>query len=255
MNWPAYTLCLITHTDMKRLAAAVIIKNDSSSSAYPLTSVFFLKLPSWFHLLSTPFVDNWNNPTDAQLRRALQPIRGWQPSAAGTANYTSASDQRSRSDHRHGDWQSDPACHQHPGNHAVANQAWTAGDIMHWCTNTLIEMSGGATYTWTSHKEFKTVDFRLHCLCSYSSVKLKSIWGSIWCRCEQWKSYWANIVDVSEKNYRVKVHITFQMDELRADGPLIVGPRKHPFIELMRLWSCLCFLSLLQSLHVHIALR
>lgn len=79
--------------------------------------------------LFAPVVDNWNNPTDAQLCRALQPIRGWQPSAAGTANYTSASDQRSRPDHRHGDRESDPACHQHPGNHTVANQTWTAGNV------------------------------------------------------------------------------------------------------------------------------
>lgn len=113
----------------KRLTAAEIIKTDTSSSVYTLCSFFFLKPPSWFRLLSTPFVDNWNNPTDAQLCRALQPIRGWQPSTAGTANYTSASDQRSRPDHRHGDRQSDPACHQHPGNHAVTNQAWTAGNM------------------------------------------------------------------------------------------------------------------------------
>ncbi|CAI5672908.1 unnamed protein product [Oreochromis niloticus] len=30
--------------------------------------------------------DNWNNPTDAQLCRALQPIRGWQPSTAVIGN-------------------------------------------------------------------------------------------------------------------------------------------------------------------------
>lgn len=135
-------LCFRSHTKSpkrkQRLTAAEIIKSDNSSSVYPLSSIFFLKPPSWFHLLFTPFVDNWNNPTDAQLRRALQPIRGWQPSTAGTANYTSASDQRSRPDHRHSDRQSDPACHQHPGNHAVTNQAWTAGNIIHWCANTHI---------------------------------------------------------------------------------------------------------------------
>lgn len=117
---------------------AVIIKHDTSSGVYPHSLNFFLKPPSWFHLLSTPFVDNWNNPTDAQLRRALQPIRRWQPSTAGTANYTSASDQRSRPDHRHSDRQSDPACHQHPGNHAVTNQARTAGNMILRCANTYI---------------------------------------------------------------------------------------------------------------------
>lgn len=115
-----------------------MIKQDTSGGVYPHSLIFFLKPPSWFHLLSTPFVDNWNNPADAQLRRALQPIRRWQPSTAGTANYTSASDQRSRPDHRHSDRQSDPACHQHPGNHAVTNQARTAGNMMLGCTNTHI---------------------------------------------------------------------------------------------------------------------
>lgn len=116
----------------------MVIKHDTSSGVYPFSLIFFFKPPSWFLLLSTPFVDNWNNPTDAQLRRALQPIRGWQPSTAGTANYTSASDQRSRPDHRHSDRQSDPACHQHPGNHAVTNQARTAGNMILGCTNTYI---------------------------------------------------------------------------------------------------------------------
>lgn len=116
----------------------MIIKHHTSSGVYPHSLILFLKPPSWFHLLSTPFVDNWNNPTDAQLRRALQPIRRWQPSTAGTANYTSASDQRSRPDHRHSDRQSDPACHQHPGNHAVTNQARTAGNMILRYTNTSI---------------------------------------------------------------------------------------------------------------------
>lgn len=116
----------------------MIIKHHTSSGVYPHSLIFFLKPPSWFYLLSTPFVDNWNNPTDAQLRRALQPIRRWQPSTAGTANYTSASDQRSRPDHRHSDRQSDPACHQHPGNHAVTNQARTAGNMILRYTKTSI---------------------------------------------------------------------------------------------------------------------
>ncbi|KAJ8010336.1 hypothetical protein DPEC_G00074000 [Dallia pectoralis] len=69
---------------------------------------------------------NWNHPTDAELWGALEPIRGREPCAAGPANYTSASDQRPGPDHRHGDRQSDPAGYQHPGNHAVANQARAA---------------------------------------------------------------------------------------------------------------------------------
>lgn len=165
-NCACFSLPKITHTDQLRKHSALISpakttgsrsvpdrirksqkkkKKDSQRQislrrippvAFTLSaSSPFLKPPSWFHLLSTPFVDNWNNPTDAQLCRALQPIRGWQPSTAGTANYTSASDQRSRPDHRHSDRQSDPACHQHPGNHTVANQAWTAGNDVRRCAN------------------------------------------------------------------------------------------------------------------------
>lgn len=105
------------------------------------------------HLISSPltppFSDNWNDPTDAQLWRALEPIRGRKPCAAGPANYTSASDQHPGPDHRHGDRQSDPACHQHPGNHAVTNQAWTAGNHTHVLYST-------HTHTHTSHITYKT---------------------------------------------------------------------------------------------------
>lgn len=179
----------------------MIIKHGTSSGVYPLSRIFLLKPPSWFHLLSTPFVDNWNNPTDAQLRRALQPIRGWQPSTAGTANYTSASDQRSRPDHRHSDRQSDPACHQHPGNHAVTNQARTAGNMILGCTNTYTASEQLIFPTFNNDTEFRPMTTStlplLHLythfflvrtldLSWYWSVKtaeLKSILEPVWRRC------------------------------------------------------------------------